>query len=75
MGLTDRKGESFYALQEFACEIGGRAFSVHRLGEERLYHVRIDGARDSSCECMGYLSHGRCRHIFALQALIAEGQL
>ncbi len=75
MCLTDRKGESFYAFHEIPCEIGGRGFCVHRIGMEQLYHVRIHGAVESTCECMGYLSHGRCRHIFALQALLQEGRL
>ena len=75
MGLTDRKGESLYELFEIACEIGGRGFSVHRIGEDKLYHVRIAGRAESSCECLGYLAHGRCRHIFALQTLIEGGEL
>jgi len=75
MGLTDRKGESLYAFREIPCDIGGRGFLVHRIGLEQLYHVRIHGDKESTCECMGYLSHGRCRHIFALQALLHESQL
>jgi hypothetical protein len=75
MGMTDRKGDSFYAFHEIPCEIGGRGFCIRRLGEERLYCVRINGAVESSCECLGYLSHGRCRHILALQTLIRESEI
>ncbi len=75
MCVTERKGDVCYAFREIPCEIGGRGFSVHRLGLGSLYHVRIDGAVESSCECMGYLSHGRCRHIFALRSLMRDGEL
>src|SRR5438132_6292072 len=71
--LTDRKGDSLYAFEEIPCAIGGRGFRMHRLESGQHYHVRIDGAPESSCECLGYLAHGRCRHIVALQTLIGAG--
>ena len=64
-----------YTFREIPCEIGGRGFSVHRLGLGRLYHVRVGRRQDCSCECLGFLAHGRCRHILGLQALVRHGLL
>jgi hypothetical protein len=63
----------FYTFREIACEIGGRAFAVHRLGLGTLYHVRVGKRSECSCECLGFLAHGHCRHIQGLSALIHEG--
>jgi hypothetical protein len=66
---------TFYVLHEVRCDIGGRGFAVHRLGLGNLYHVRVGEPADCSCECLGYLAHGHCRHLLGLQALIKEGKL
>jgi hypothetical protein len=66
---------TFYALHEIPCEIGGRGFAVHRLGLGELYHVRVGRPADCSCECLGFLRHGRCRHVLGLLALIRRGLL
>src|SRR5262249_32162762 len=75
--LTIREKEKvvFYVFHEIACEIGGRAFAMHRLGLGTLYHVRVATPSDCSCECLGFLAHGRCRHVLSLLALIDEGQI
>jgi hypothetical protein len=65
----------FYTLREIPCEIGGRGFAVHRLGRGTVYHVRINPPQDSSCECLGFLRWGRCKHVLGLTALIKQGQL
>lgn len=64
-----------YAVREIVCEIGGRGFAMHRLGLGPLYHVRVGEPRDSSCECLGYLRHGYCRHVLGLQALIQADRI
>ena len=66
---------SFYAVREIRCDIGGRGFAVHRLGLGELYHVRVGEPCDSSCECLGFLRHGHCRHVLGLRALIEKGLL
>ncbi len=66
---------SFYTLREIPCEIGGRGFAVHRLGLGNLYHVRVGRREDCSCECLGFLAHGRCKHVLGLLALIRRGLL
>jgi hypothetical protein len=70
-------GEStLYVLREISCEIGGRGFAVSRLGLGAQYHVRIDPALDeSTCECMGFLRHGYCKHVLGLYALVRAGKL
>jgi hypothetical protein len=66
---------TYYTLHEIRCDIGGRGFAVHRLGLGNLYHVRIGRREDCSCECLGYLAHGRCKHVLGLQALVRQGFL
>lgn len=66
---------TYYAFREIPCFIGGRGFAVHRLGLGDLYHVRVGKSSECSCECLGFLAHGHCRHVLGLQALIRHGQL
>jgi SWIM zinc finger len=75
--LSVRMGRttSFYTLHEIPCEIGGRGFAVHKLGLGELYHVRVGEQSDCSCECLGFLRHGRCRHVLGLLALVKRGIL
>jgi hypothetical protein len=73
--VTAGKATTFYTLREIPCEIGGRGFAVHRLGLGMLYHVRIGTTEECSCECLGFLAHGHCRHVLGLLALVREGKL
>ena len=68
------KGQ-FYTFREIWCDIGGRGFAVHRLGQGELYHVRVGKTEDTSCECMGFLRWDRCKHVAGLGALIRKGEL
>ncbi|MBA4062852.1 MAG: hypothetical protein C0501_03935 [Isosphaera sp.] len=65
----------FYAFREIRCEIGGRGFAVHRLGRGVLYHVRVGAPDDPSCECLGFLRWGRCKHVAGLAALVSRGRV
>src|SRR2546423_1132156 len=65
----------FYTFREIRCDIGGRGFAVHRLGQGELYHVRVGAPEDTSCECMGFLRWGKCKHTASLAALIRKGEL
>jgi len=71
--IHDQRRATFYAFREIPCEIGGWGFAVHKLGLGTLYHVRVGRREDTSCECMGFLAHGVCRHILGLRALLREG--
>ena len=73
--VTDSDRACFYTLREIPCEIGGRGFAVHRTGLGTLYHVRVGRPAECSCECMGFLYRGQCRHILGLLALMREGKL
>ena len=64
-----------YVAREVPCAIGGRAFAVSGLGLADVFHVRVGRRADCSCECLGFLRHGRCRHVSGLLALIREGKL
>jgi len=73
--VTTARESAFYTLREIPCAIGGRGFTVHRLGLGNLYHVRVGQPEDCSCECQGFVYRGSCRHILGLLALIREGKL
>jgi hypothetical protein len=73
--LSTGRGSAFYVFREIPCFIGGRGFAVHRLGLGQLYHVRIGKPEECSCECLGFLSRGRCRHILGLLALLRRRKL
>lgn len=73
--ITQGKKTSHYTVKEILCEIGGRGFAVHRTGVGTRYDVRIGEPSDTSCECMGYLAHGYCKHISGLTAIIRQGLL
>jgi len=65
----------FYTFLEIRCDIGGRGFAVHRLGQGELYHIRVGAPGDASCECMGFLRWDKCKHVSSLLALIKKGEL
>jgi hypothetical protein len=71
--ICDRRRSTFYTFHEIPCTIGGRGFAVHKLGLGQLYHVRIGKRPDCSCECLGFLSRGVCRHVLGLLALARHG--
>ena len=73
--IVDNRKPTFYAFHEIPSEIGGRAFAVHRLGLGTLYHVRVGAPEECSCECLGFLSKGRCKHIQGLLALTGHGMV
>jgi hypothetical protein len=62
---------SWYLIRQVSCEIGGKAWVVLRLGAAEPYHVRIAAPEGDQCDCLGFLSHGKCRHVSATRALIA----
>jgi hypothetical protein len=67
--IRDSRRSTFYTFHEIPCAIGGRGFAVHKLGLGQLYHVRIGRRAECSCECLGFLAHGACRHVLGLLAL------
>jgi hypothetical protein len=44
--------------------------------EGETYHVLVNPADGRhSCECLGFLRHGHCKHVECLAALVAKGKL
>lgn len=68
--ITERGRTQHYIYREIPCEIGGRGFALHKLGLGQLYHVRVGDPSQCSCECLGFLRHGRCKHVLGLMALL-----
>jgi hypothetical protein len=75
LSITKNRRTTHYTFQEIRCDIGGRGFAVHRLGLGSVYHVRVGQPRDCTCDCLGFLQHGHCKHVLGLQALIGHGLL
>src|SRR4051794_24276271 len=68
--VTANEQSTYYTVREVACDIGGRGFAVHKIGMGTLYHIRVGEPADCSCECLGFLRHGYCRHVLGLLALV-----
>jgi hypothetical protein len=66
-----------YGLVEIGSDIGGRGFELAKQGGDgEVYHVLIDNDINTRCDCIaGLLEQGRCRHVVAVQTLIANGAL
>jgi hypothetical protein len=75
LSIVEKKQTAYYTFREIPCDVGGRGFAIHRLGLGELYHVRIGKPDHCSCECLGFLRHGRCRHVLGLLALARKGLL
>jgi hypothetical protein len=69
-GVQDKARISLYVFEEIPCHIGGRGFAVRRIGSGPVYHLRIGAPEECSCECMGFLRQGHCKHLSALQELV-----
>ena len=64
-----RIDKAYYFWKEIPCSIGGRGFEIVKQSSKEMYHVRVSDD-EVSCECMGFLRHGRCKHVMALTALV-----
>jgi hypothetical protein len=54
----------------------GTGFLLTKVGDGAEYHTNIGDASSSpTCECLGFLKHGHCKHVESLQALAAAGRL
>jgi hypothetical protein len=73
LALTSRGKTAFYVFREVPCDIGGRGFAMHRLGLGAVYNVRVGRPDECSCECMGFLRHGQCKHLQGMLALVGHG--
>ena len=67
-----------YYVEYFKPSFGRRAVRLTKVEEYeqelKVYDILLDG-NNSTCECLGFLGHGHCRHVEALTALEAAGRL
>jgi hypothetical protein len=70
--LTNRRKHAFYMFKEIPCAIGGRGFTLWRLDKDQRYCVRVGKPEESSCECLGFLAHGHCKHIDGIRILMEQ---
>jgi hypothetical protein len=71
--------ETFYTLAPVPAD-WGRAFrickaDIHGMEIADPYHVHLDAELGDSCDCLGSLKHGHCKHRSGLRALLAAGKL
>jgi SWIM zinc finger len=68
------KKESTYLVTRLPSDFG-RAYRVEKLDDSgTAYDVLLHG-KQSTCECKGFLHHGRCKHILTLAEMILAGLL
>jgi hypothetical protein len=75
--LTVGKNVTAYRMTPLASDFG-RAVRLQKAdrgeGSPETYDVCVNG-RQTTCECLGFLHHGHCKHADGLKAVIASGQL
>jgi hypothetical protein len=75
--ITVGKEAAEYMLIELAADYG-RGFKVEKMGTEGTesgYHVNVTEDGKKTCDCLGHMQYGRCKHSDGLAALIAAGRL
>ena len=72
--ITGRRSHCRYAVSEFAAD-GGRGFRLSKLDGSERYSVLIGPGDERICDCRGALSTGRCKHIAAMEVLVANDQI
>ena len=71
---SGKGGEDVYAVKRIRADWGA-GFAWLKAGTTEPYHVMVDGAAGSSCDCQGCLQWAHCKHLDASKALIAQGKL
>lgn len=75
VSITVGTKEASYLLTGLRSDFG-QGWQLDELGATDQYAVNLsDGARNSTCECTGFLRHGHCKHIAALLTLRTAGRL
>ncbi|QJX00049.1 hypothetical protein [Frigoriglobus tundricola] len=76
--ITGTRDHCRYRVEEFVAD-DGRGFMLFELDagtdrtEER--YACLVGTRAKGCECRGYASTGKCKHLAALLTLVEAGKL
>ena len=79
LAIKQKRGYTSYVVCEFPTDWPGRAFHFAKLTagrdktEERYDCFLAANGRDRRCDCKGFGFTGRCKHLAALDALVANG--
>jgi hypothetical protein len=79
--IEGKRNRCSYVLCEFPADFAGRAFMLTKLdagtdkAEERYSCFVARDGKNRLCECKGFHFAGHCRHLEALDALLANGWL
>jgi hypothetical protein len=73
--ITQGKLTTDYFLHRLPSDFGTAFRLVKLLGEHTGYDVLLSPDGRHTCECMGALRWGHCKHVSALTALRAHGKL
>lgn len=73
--ISGKRGHCEYRLSEFRTDFDGRAFELTKADRSATYSVFVGRAGGSLCECLGFQSSGRCKHIAACETLVRGGQI
>jgi hypothetical protein len=71
---NDRTAED-YAVVEFDPDWRGRSFCLAKYNGPEAYSVFCGSPEQTTCDCHGFQAHAHCKHVAALERLIAEGCL
>ncbi len=74
--LTVGKQADDYLIRRLPSDFG-TAFAVEKVADPdgHSYAVCLNGNGTGTCECLGYLRHGHCKHVEGLAALVRAGKL
>jgi hypothetical protein len=73
VGSGGKPESGLYYVREIPTPLG-RGFSLRKVAGNEDYSVLVAG-RESTCRCRGFCYHGHCRHVSALSALVARGDI
>jgi hypothetical protein len=76
LDITAGKHLTCYYLYPMPSDFGS-AFRLDKFGTQggETYHVNLADDGRHSCECLGFLHHGHCKHVAGLLALRRAGRL
>jgi photosystem II stability/assembly factor-like uncharacterized protein len=74
VAITAHGKRATYELTDYGdVAIGGRGFEFRDTAAGNSYAVLIAPHGRSTCECMGFTAHGRCKHVAAAMKLMERG--
>jgi len=56
----------------FTEEVKKQTWKFKSSSSDKTYTVRYNASGKLSCDCMGYIGHGRCRHIKEVEGLVGS---